>query len=44
MPEEERRKRMAMMRETVKRYGIKAWAEDQMGYFDSIETTLSEAS
>jgi trehalose-6-phosphate synthase len=38
MPEEERRQRMAMMRETVKRYGIKAWAEDQMSYFTDDET------
>jgi trehalose-6-phosphate synthase len=43
MPEEERRQRMSMMRETVKRYGIKAWAEDQMSYFSS-EELLSKAS
>jgi trehalose-6-phosphate synthase len=44
MPEEERRQRMAMMRETVERYGIKAWAEDQMSYFDTNGTRLSRAS
>ena len=44
MPEEERRQRMKMLRETVKRYGIKAWAEDQMSYFSAAEEPLSKAS
>ncbi|KJS14317.1 MAG: glucosylglycerol-phosphate synthase [Hoeflea sp. BRH_c9] len=43
MPEDERRHRMAMLRDTVKRYGIKAWAEDQMSYFSAGEV-LSKAS
>ena len=34
---------MAMMRKTVEKYGIKAWAEDQMSYFGDGDT-LSQAS
>ncbi|RVV96741.1 glucosylglycerol-phosphate synthase [Mesobaculum littorinae] len=33
MPEDERRGRMERMRETIKRYDIRAWAEDQMAGF-----------
>jgi glucosylglycerol-phosphate synthase len=37
MPEEDRRGRMAALREKVHRYDIEAWAREQQRLFDTLE-------
>ncbi|MGR3757698.1 MAG: glucosylglycerol-phosphate synthase [Tranquillimonas sp.] len=40
MPEEERRERMARMREKIRKYDISAWAEQQMAGFAGVDGPL----
>ncbi|SFO84062.1 glucosylglycerol-phosphate synthase [Tranquillimonas alkanivorans] len=44
MEEDERRGRMEKMRETIRRYDIKSWAEDQMAGFAGVDRAAGDRS